>query len=88
MLRRVGAWIADAYEQEEDKRRERLSEFPHNAWPAMDQPRRPLPKMSRVRQVIAQRDPRRWARMQRDFAWMEKQMIELGLDPEDARYLL
>lgn len=87
-LAAAGQWLKTSYAEAEAKRQAAIEEFPHNAWPAMDEPRRPLPSMKRVRQVIAQRDPRRWARIQRDYAWMEKQMIRLGLDPEDARYLL
>lgn len=41
-----------------------------------------------VRRALAQADPRRWERMQRDLAWMELRLGEMGLNPDDARWYL
>ncbi len=29
----------------------------------------------------------RWRRLEKDFAWMQREMKKLGLNPEDARWL-
>lgn len=34
------------------------------------------------------RDPRRWKRLQEDYAWLEATMKEMGMNPKDARFLL
>lgn len=41
-----------------------------------------------VRNMIASRSPRRWRRMQRDYAWLKEQAISVHMNPEDARFLL
>ena len=30
----------------------------------------------------------RWHRLQKDFAWLQKEMKKMDLNPEDARYIL
>jgi hypothetical protein len=37
---------------------------------------------------IKSRNPIRWRRLQRDLRWVKKEMKKLGLNPEDARWLL
>lgn len=34
------------------------------------------------------RDPRRFKRLQSDYAWLEATMEEMGMNPKDARFLL
>lgn len=41
-----------------------------------------------IRSAIKSRNPVRFNRMMRDFRWMQKQMKKMGLNPEDARWLL
>lgn len=41
-----------------------------------------------VRTLLRKKDPVRWWRIKRDHRWMQKQMLKLGLNPEDARFLL
>lgn len=46
----------------------------------------------RVRRAMilyaSSRNPKRWNRLLRDYAWLEKTMREMGMNPKDARYLL
>ena len=37
---------------------------------------------------IASKNKWRWRRLQRDYRWVEKEMKKLGLNPEEARFLL
>jgi len=41
-----------------------------------------------VREAIKDIDARRWRRIQRDYDWLERQMVKLNLNPEDARLVL
>ena len=41
-----------------------------------------------VRRLIRHRNPVRWYNLQRDFKWVQKEMKKMGLNPEDARYIL
>lgn len=41
-----------------------------------------------MRKYAAWRNPRRWARIQKDYAWLEKVMQEIDMNPEEARFLL
>ena len=34
------------------------------------------------------RDARRWNRLQQDYAWLKGVMEDMGMNPEDARFLL
>lgn len=47
---------------------------------------------TRVRRAMivyaSARDPRRWNRLNRDYAWLEATMEEMGMNPKDARFLL
>lgn len=52
---------------------------------AESKPPRGVPEMRRYVQL---KNPVRWRRMQRDFRWMQRKMKKLGLNPEDARWLL
>lgn len=59
---------------EQDKRGHRVSRTPQN--------------LGEVRKLIKHRNPLRWMQLQRDFKWVQKEMKRLGLNPEDARYIL
>lgn len=41
-----------------------------------------------VKALIRNRNPVRWWQLQRDFKWVQKEMKKMGLNPEDARFLL
>jgi len=41
-----------------------------------------------VRALVRNRNPVRWRQLQKNFKWVQKEMRKLGLNPEDARYLL
>ncbi len=41
-----------------------------------------------VRKRIRQANPVRWAHLQKEFAWAQKQAKKLGVNPEDVRWLL
>jgi hypothetical protein len=41
-----------------------------------------------VRAELRSRNRVRWDRMQGDFAWMQKELKKMGLNPEDARWYL
>jgi len=41
-----------------------------------------------VQKLIKNRNPVRWYSLQSDFKWVQKEMRKLGLNPEDARYIL
>lgn len=41
-----------------------------------------------VQALLRHRNPIRWNQLRRDFRWMQKEMKRMGLNPEDARYIL
>lgn len=41
-----------------------------------------------LRNYMAAKNPRRWRRLQRDYAWLGKMMENLGANPEDGRWIL
>lgn len=41
-----------------------------------------------IRALIRHRNPIRWRNLQKDYRWVQKEMKKLGLNPEDARYIL
>ncbi len=43
---------------------------------------------AKIRDFFQARNRWRWNRLQRDYAWLRKEMKKVGLNPEDARYLL
>jgi hypothetical protein len=52
------------------------------------QPRGKQATIDDVKQLIRHRNPIKWWQMQRDFKWLQGEMKRLGLNPEDARFLL
>lgn len=53
----------------------------------MSSPMRPK-TMEDVQRLIRNRNPIRWRQVRRDFRWVQKEMKKLGLNPEDARFIL
>jgi hypothetical protein len=72
--------------------RRRLTDQDHLDWQTaqdLGAIRKPKPQtIQEVKQLLTWKDPMRMRRMRKDFAWMEKQLAKMGLNPEDARYLL
>lgn len=38
--------------------------------------------------LIRNRNPVRWWRIRNDYKWLQREMLRLGMSPEDARFLL
>lgn len=49
---------------------------------------RPKVGTKSVADRIRSRNPFRWRRLLRDYRWAQKEMKRMGLNPEDARWLL
>lgn len=43
---------------------------------------------SQVQAMLRRSNPVRWAQCQGDLRWAQRQMKKLGLNPEDARFML
>lgn len=41
-----------------------------------------------VQALVRNRNPIRWRQLQGHYRWLQKEMKRLGLNPEDARYML
>lgn len=41
-----------------------------------------------LRNYLKAKNPRRWALLQRQLRWAENQMLKLGMNPEDTRWIL
>lgn len=54
---------------------------------AAEKPKPPVKDAAWVRKQLSVRNPVRWARLQRDYRWMQKSMKKMGLNPEEARYI-
>lgn len=50
--------------------------------------KRELRRIEDVRAEISKVNPVKFWQMRRDFKWLQRQMKKLGLNPEDARYIL
>lgn len=44
--------------------------------------------ITNLQTYLRHKDRKRWERLQRDFAWMEATLTQLGINPEDARWVL
>lgn len=53
----------------------------------MIQPLKPRTR-DEVRNAIKYRNPVRWWQIQRDFSYLRREMKRLGLNPEDARWII
>jgi hypothetical protein len=51
-------------------------------------PRFPYAAREDIRRGIARRNPTRFSRLERDMAWLRKECIRIGIDPEQARWLV
>lgn len=45
-------------------------------------------KRKDIQTTIRESNPIRWARLQRDYRWVQRRMKKMGLNPEDARWIL
>lgn len=51
--------------------------------------RQPKPETwEEVRRAIQMSNPVRWGHLQSELRWLKKKMKKMGLNPDDARYLL
>jgi hypothetical protein len=55
---------------------------------AMSRPHWSRSERKAVRDTIRSHGPYRFARMERDMVWLRRECMKLGLDPEQARWLL
>lgn len=56
---------------------------------ALDSQPRGKPKtLEQARAILKARNRLRWWGMQRDYKWLQKEMLKMGLNPEDARFML
>lgn len=52
---------------------------------------RPKPnpiKSAAIQELLRARNPWRWRRFRSDVTWIRKQLIKMGYDPEEIRWLL
>lgn len=45
-------------------------------------------EITQFRTYLHAKSPRRWRRIQKDYDWMQAQLIKLGVNPEDVRWIL
>lgn len=48
----------------------------------------PPKKIEDIQALIRNRNPVKWHQVRKDFRWVQKEMKRLGLNPEDARFIL
>lgn len=67
-----------------------LTDADYDAWSAAaDEGFKPTIRTIQQAQTALRRiNPVRWRQVQSDYKWVQKQMKRLGLNPEDARYIL
>jgi hypothetical protein len=53
----------------------------------MDRREPPKTKES-IQRALKMSNPVRWRQVQNDLKWVQKRMKKMGLNPEDARYIL
>jgi hypothetical protein len=41
-----------------------------------------------IRDKIRRKNPIRWNRLERDMVWLRRELLNLGLDPDQARWLV
>lgn len=49
---------------------------------------KPIRNREQIRQIMCDKNPWRWRRLQSDMRWLRRQMKRAGFDPEDARWLV
>lgn len=59
-------------------------------WIAIASKREPPARRDKetLRNHLKNKNPRRWAALQYHLRWAEREMLKLGLNPEDVRWLL
>ncbi len=67
-----------------------LHEGDVDGWLAAAAEREPPRKRDRdtLRNYLMAKNPRRWRALQRHLRWAEDEMLTLGINPEDVRWLL
>lgn len=63
----------------------------NDPWTPYEEARRIQPSRrtkAAVLTYVEARDARRFRRLKRDFQWLRDMMVQMGADPEDARFLL
>jgi hypothetical protein len=89
--------FAAEYEKERAKREGRfqrrdLTPMDRLGWDDALSSREESTMPPRTREEVIERvkaiNPIRWRMMRRDFKWLQKEMHKMGLNPEDARFLL
>ena len=64
------------------------SEADYTSWDQAAE-HRPRPRSTEAsRRAIMLDNPVRWNRLQREFKWVQKRMVKMGLNPEEARWIL
>lgn len=46
------------------------------------------PNQAQARRILWEKNAVRMSQMERNFKWMKREMKKMGLNPEDAKYLL
>ena len=92
MIERVADFFKEMYEAGSVPRNEyrSLNEGDREAWYEA-QDKRQGPKFSTIEQVRAhlkKRNAPRYFDLMRQYKWLKKEMVKMGLNPEDARYIL
>ena len=67
-----------------------ISQDDKDAWLDAASKRTPPRRIDRdsLRSYLQARNPWRWRSLQRQIRWAENEMLKLGLNPEDARWML
>lgn len=68
----------------------RLTEEDHVDWSEAAQAGyHPKPQtVEQIREALRRTNPVKWRQVQADLRWVQKHMKRMGLNPEDARYVL
>lgn len=66
-----------------------LTDKDYDAWEAAFSQRPPeVRTVEQARKAIQHMNPVKWRQLQGDYKWLQRKMKKLGLNPEDARFLL
>lgn len=89
--------LADAWREAGEQTRQRPPAQPRDltaedyaSWDAaLDARASMAPRtIEQTRAIIRAKNPIRWMQLQRDLRWVAKEMKKMGLNPDEARYLL
>lgn len=59
-----------------------------DGWNKAADQRKPAMTREQIIAYVESRNSHRWWRIQHDYKWLQKQMVKMGLNPNDARELL